>query len=450
MGLRHSSSSNKSPPPTPTPVSTSVPVSASSSNSSLGESLQRSASHERMTLFLNESRDTIASLAEEIVEESDCDINVYITAPPATGATQFCTQFEALTGKRFRFAASTLVPPRAAVRPSDRTITRIGQVESVRKHVLVDVAKHWDKINCPEDSLFDGESANKQIERLKRELERQVGLANLSDAVRLKYEADLREFDLLQQVEENARARDGKFRFRVIEGNILDASTVPIQTNKRTQMLSDLAQASLEMTGAGTWERWTRTAPISSSLFVYIKYDDAAFQASYRAYCSRRDVLQDEQVMLQQLSGFNAEQKASLDKVYYDGSPASVCGGYFVYVLCCPTAAITQPAHSQFMIQEILKTIQALQKLPRVWGAASVDSERAAYLRTPGWVSGRIKTVPCNLFGGSYISPHTATRRNSLDESRSSSLSSMAPGKKIRRGSLDLGTFHGTAARIQT
>src|SRR5690606_8678655 len=125
--------------------------------------------------------------------------------------------------------------------------------------------------------------------------------------------------------------------------------------------------ASLELTGTGTWERWTRTAPISSSLFVYIKYDDAAFAASYTAYCARRDILEDEKNMLNTLRGFYEEQKASYDKVYYDGSPAAVCGSVFVYVLCCPTAAITQPAHAQFMIQEILKTVQALQRVPGVW-----------------------------------------------------------------------------------
>ena len=110
----------------------------------------------------------------------------------------------------------------------------------------------------------------------------------------------------------------------------------PVQTCNRIPLLSDTAKMGLELSANNTWERWTRTAPVSSSLFVYIKYDDAAYRAPYQAYSSRRELLKEEIDMLRDLEQFHAEQKASYDMIYFDGSPSSIVGGHFVYILYVP------------------------------------------------------------------------------------------------------------------
>jgi hypothetical protein len=192
-----------------------------------------------MSMFLNESRQGIEQLAAEVCEASDCDINLYIIAPPASGGAQFCQQLEALSGGRFRFASASI----AARAANDRAQSRLGRLELVRKAALTDIASLWGK-------------------------EEQV-----SDAVRLKFDTDLCEFDQLQQLEEMARPKNGAPRFRILEGSVFDASLAPVQTCNRIPLLSDLAKMGLELSANNTWERWTRTAPVSSSLFVYIKYD---------------------------------------------------------------------------------------------------------------------------------------------------------------------------------
>ena len=102
---------------------------------------------------------------------------------PLLGGAQFCQQLEALSGGRFRFASASI----AARAANDRAQSRLGRLELVRKAVLTDIASLWGK-------------------------EEQV-----SDAVRLKFDTDLCEFDQLQQLEEMARPKNGAPRFRILE-----------------------------------------------------------------------------------------------------------------------------------------------------------------------------------------------------------------------------------------
>ncbi len=307
------------------------------------------------------------------------DVNVVVSGPMCIGAADFCEAIESnLTRRAFRFAEPHRLAAAASesssdvVKPYGRRIERLyDRRRFAMKHFAA--AERRRAVELHTCDLLRERCVYEMVVALERHEDEAASAGQTPDG------------------DGEARAR-----LRLFHQNPEDHAVALARASRELGYLDEHEAFAIEMQGEEAWSEASRALlRPSTTVFVYVQYDGAEYDAAYADYVDSLRKSPDDREALaafEALQPFARLAKRNLDQLYAT-QDNDIVKRYFSIVLSFVRRDLLSPLHSAVACREILTIVRALQA-QGMWGDDCNDHRRAVYLATSDWLVHRVRPIP--------------------------------------------------------